>query len=213
MGTYAECVPVTNRKEPQPSAWNLPNAVTVLRLFLVPLLAWLLLREDGADDASRVGAFLTFAVAMVTDKIDGDLARKRGLVTDFGKIADPIADKALTGTAFVGLSLLGELPWWVTIVVLVRELGVTALRFVVIRHGVLPAGRGGKVKTALQGLALGLYLLPLPDAWHPVEVTAMAVAVVVTVVTGLDYVAQAVRLRQTSERTAARRARRTQAGQ
>ncbi len=206
-------MPVTNRKEPQPSAWNLPNAVTVLRLFLVPLLAWLLLREDGADDASRVGAFLTFAVAMVTDKIDGDLARKRGLVTDFGKIADPIADKALTGTAFVGLSLLGELPWWVTIVVLVRELGVTALRFVVIRHGVLPAGRGGKVKTALQGLALGLYLLPLPDAWHPVEVTAMAVAVVVTVVTGLDYVAQAVRLRQTSERTAARRARRTRAGQ
>ena len=213
MGTYAESVPVTNRKEPQPSAWNLPNAVTVLRLFLVPLLAWLLLREDGADDASRVGAFLTFAGAMVTDKIDGDLARRRGLVTDFGKIADPIADKALTGTAFVGLSLLGELPWWVTIVVLVRELGVTALRFVVIRHGVLPAGRGGKVKTALQGLALGLYLLPLPDAWHPVEVTAMAVAVVVTVVTGLDYVAQAVRLRQTSERTAARRARRTQAGQ
>jgi len=213
VGTYAESVPVTNRKEPQPSAWNLPNAVTVLRLFLVPLLAWLLLREDGADDASRVGAFLTFAGAMVTDKIDGDLARRRGLVTDFGKIADPIADKALTGTAFVGLSLLGELPWWVTIVVLVRELGVTALRFVVIRHGVLPAGRGGKVKTALQGLALGLYLLPLPDAWHPVEVTAMAVAVVVTVVTGLDYVAQAVRLRQTSERTAARRARRTQAGQ
>jgi CDP-diacylglycerol--glycerol-3-phosphate 3-phosphatidyltransferase len=144
---------------------------------------------------------------MVTDRVDGELARRRGLVTDFGKIADPIADKALTGTAFVGLSLLGELPWWVTVVVLVRELGITVLRFVVIRHGVMPAGRGGKLKTGLQGLALGLYLLPLPASWHPVEVAAMVVAVVVTVVTGIDYAAQAARLRRTSARTATRRPR------
>jgi CDP-diacylglycerol---glycerol-3-phosphate 3-phosphatidyltransferase len=201
-------VPVPEPPEPRPSAWNVANGLTVLRLFMVPLLGWLLLREDGTDELSRVGAFLTFSVALVTDRVDGELARRWGIVTDFGKIADPIADKALTGTAFVGLSLLGELPWWVTVVVLVRELGVTALRLVVIRHGVLPAGRGGKVKTALQGLALGLYLLPLPDAWHPVEVAAMALAVVVTLVTGLDYVAQAVRLRRGSERTAAKRARR-----
>jgi CDP-diacylglycerol---glycerol-3-phosphate 3-phosphatidyltransferase len=191
----------------EPSAWNLANALTVLRLLLVPLLAWLLLRDGGEDDLSRVAAFVTFSVAMVTDRVDGELARRRGLVTDFGKIADPIADKALTGTAFVGLSLLGELPWWVTVVVLVRELGITVLRFVVIRHGVMPAGRGGKLKTGLQGLALGLYLLPLPASWHPVEVAAMAVAVVVTVVTGIDYAAQAARLRRTSARTAARRPR------
>ena len=180
------------------------NALTVLRLLLVPLLAWLLLRDGGEHDPSRIAAFVTFSVALVTDRVDGELARRRGLVTDFGKIADPIADKALTGTAFVGLSLLGELPWWVTVVVLVREIGITALRFVVIRHGVMPAGRGGKVKTALQGLALGLYLLPLPASWHPVEVAAMAVAVVVTVATGIEYVAQAARLRRTSARTAAR---------
>ncbi|MGH8776190.1 MAG: CDP-diacylglycerol--glycerol-3-phosphate 3-phosphatidyltransferase [Jiangellaceae bacterium] len=206
-------MPVPAADEPQASAWNLPNALTVLRLFLVPLLAWLLLREGGDDDLSRVGAFLTFSVAMVTDKVDGDLARKRGLVTDFGKIADPIADKALTGAAFIGLSLLHELPWWVTVVVLVRELGITALRFVVIRHGVMPAGRGGKVKTALQGLALGLYLLPLPASLHPVEVVAMGIAVTVTVGTGIDYVAQAVRLRRDSPRTAARRAHQAGAGE
>jgi CDP-diacylglycerol---glycerol-3-phosphate 3-phosphatidyltransferase len=176
------------------SAWNLPNALTVLRLLLVPLMGWLLLRHGGTDAASRIGAFLIFAVAMITDKVDGELARRRGAVTDFGKIADPIADKALTGMAFVGLSLLGELPWWVTVVVLVREIGVTALRFAMLRYAVLPAGRGGKVKTALQALALGLYLLPLPAAWHPVEVVAMGLAVVVTAATGVDYLRQARRL-------------------
>jgi CDP-diacylglycerol---glycerol-3-phosphate 3-phosphatidyltransferase len=185
---------VSGPSEDNSSAWNLPNALTVLRLLLVPVLGWLLLREGGTDPVSRIGAFLVFSAAMVTDKIDGELARRRGTITDFGKIADPIADKALTGMAFVGLSLLGELPWWVTVVVLVREIGVTVMRFAMLRHAVLPAGRGGKVKTALQALALGLYLLPLPQAWQPVEVAAMALAVVVTVATGVDYLVQARRL-------------------
>jgi CDP-diacylglycerol--glycerol-3-phosphate 3-phosphatidyltransferase len=168
-----------------------------MRIGLVPLLGWLLLREDGTDDLSRVLAFVVFSVAMMTDRFDGQLARSRGLVTDFGKIADPIADKALTGMAFVGLSVLDELPWWVTAVVLGREWGITGLRFVVIRYGVvMPANRGGKVKTALQACALGLYLLPLPSAWEPVQGAAMALAVTVTVVTGLDYVVAAIRLRK-----------------
>jgi len=187
---------VPSSSEAAPSVWNIANALTFTRILLVPVFGWLLLREGGAQDASRIGAFMVFSVALVTDRIDGELARQRGLVTDVGKIADPIADKALTGTAFVGLSLLGELPWWVTIVVMARELGITALRFAVIRHGVMPASRGGKVKTALQGLALGLYILPLPDGWEPVQVTAMGVAVAVTLLTGLDYVIQAVRLRR-----------------
>ena len=119
-------------------------------------------------------AFLAFAVASVTDRVDGELARKRGLVTDFGKIADPIADKALIGAALIGLSLLGELPWWVTVVVLVREIGVTLLRFFVIRHGVMPASRGGKVKTLLQAVAIGLLILPLGGVLHAVALLVMA---------------------------------------
>jgi CDP-diacylglycerol--glycerol-3-phosphate 3-phosphatidyltransferase len=179
---------------PAPSNWNLANGFTVLRLVLVPLFGWLLLADDGDSDGMRVAAFAVFAVAAATDKFDGELARRRHTVTDFGKIVDPIADKALTGMAFIGLSVLGELPWWVTVVVLVRELGVTALRFWVIRIGVIPASRGGKLKTALQTLALGLYILPLSDAFDPVEIVAMALAVIVTVVSGFDYVAQAWRM-------------------
>ena len=187
------------------SPYNPANALTVARLLLVPLFGWLLLRHGGADPASRLGAGATFAVAMVTDRVDGEVARRRQQVTDVGKIADPIADKALTGTAFVALSLLGELPWWVTAVVLTRELGVTGLRLVVLQHGVLPAGRGGKAKTVLQAVALGLYLLPVPADLVLIPQLAMGVAVLVTVVTGADYVVQAVRLRRDARRARGRR--------
>ncbi len=189
------------------SAWNLPNALTVLRLLLVPVFAWLLLRDDGTDSASRVAAFVVFVVATATDYLDGAIARRRGLVTTFGKIADPIADKALMGVALVGLSILGELPWWVTIVILIREVGVTLLRFWVIRHGVIAAGRGGKLKTALQAAAVSLYLLPLTGVLASVRAWVMAAALVVTVVTGMHYVVKGLRLRQTSERAAMKRAR------
>jgi CDP-diacylglycerol--glycerol-3-phosphate 3-phosphatidyltransferase len=188
------------------STWNVANGLTAFRLLLVPLFA-VLLMHDGGDDATwRVAAFVAFAVAPVPDRFDGALARRRGLVTDVGTIADPIADKALTGAALVGLSVLGELPWWVTGLVLVREVGITVLRFVVIRHGVMPASRGGKVKTFLQGLAIGLYVLPLSGGAHTLAEAVMAVAVAVTVVTGADYVLRAARLRRTSERTARKRA-------
>jgi CDP-diacylglycerol--glycerol-3-phosphate 3-phosphatidyltransferase len=195
---------------PAPSAWNIANGLTLLRLLLVPVFGWLLLARGGDDPRLRLLAAGAFAVAAVTDRIDGQLARRRGLVTDVGKIADPIADKALMGMALVGLSILGELPWWVTAVVLVREIGITLLRLVVIRHGVMPAGRGGKAKTVLQALAVTLYLLPLPASWYPVEVIVMALAVTVTVVTGVDYLVKAWRLVRTSPRTQARRAARAE---
>jgi CDP-diacylglycerol--glycerol-3-phosphate 3-phosphatidyltransferase len=185
-----------------PSAWTVANALTVLRLILVPLFVWLLLRDGGADDGNRLLATAAFVVAIVTDRFDGDIARRWNLVTNFGKIADPIADKALTGAAFIGLSLLGELPWWVTVVVMVREWGVTALRFWVIRHGVMPASRGGKLKTVLQAIALGLYLLPWQSfaVLHWTAIAFMGAAVIVTIVTGLDYVGRALRLRAAAKR-------------
>jgi CDP-diacylglycerol--glycerol-3-phosphate 3-phosphatidyltransferase len=190
------------------SVWNIANGLTMLRAVLVPVFLVLLLHDDGQDDVWRVAAWAAFAVASVTDRVDGQIARRRGLVTDFGKIADPIADKALIGAALVGLSMLGELAWWVTVVVLVREVGVTLLRFFVIRHGVMPASRGGKLKTLLQAVAIGLLVLPLSGWLHEAALIVMYVAVVVTVVTGVDYVLRAVQLRRTSERAALKRARR-----
>jgi CDP-diacylglycerol--glycerol-3-phosphate 3-phosphatidyltransferase len=134
-----------------------------------------------------------FAIASVTDRIDGDIARRRGLVTEFGKLADPIADKALVGAALIGLSVLGDLPWWVTVVILVREIGITVLRLVVLRHGVIPASRGGKLKTLVQAVAIGLFVMPLSGAWLTGAWVIMYVAVALTVATGVDYVISAVR--------------------
>jgi CDP-diacylglycerol--glycerol-3-phosphate 3-phosphatidyltransferase len=150
----------------------------------------------------RIAAFAVFLIASVTDLLDGRIARQRGLITDFGKIADPIADKALTGAALVTLSAQGALAWWVTAVILAREVGVTGLRFWVIRHGVIAASRGGKIKTLLQVLAIALYVLPGPPGI--VRTVVMGLAVVVTVVTGADYIVRAVRLRRRSMSAAAR---------
>ncbi|MGY2082139.1 CDP-diacylglycerol--glycerol-3-phosphate 3-phosphatidyltransferase [Blastococcus sp. SYSU DS0539] len=189
---------------------NLPNALTVLRLAVVPVFAVLLLQDDGLDDTGRYWATLVFVLAIITDRYDGLIARRTGQVTEFGKLADPIADKALTGTALIGLSVLAFLPWWVTAVILVREVGVTLLRFWVIRHGVIAASRGGKAKTVVQAVAIALYILPLTGALATMRWWVMAAAVVLTVVSGLDYVYRAVTLRRTSARAmraaAARRA-------
>ncbi|PRW64422.1 CDP-diacylglycerol--glycerol-3-phosphate 3-phosphatidyltransferase [Actinopolyspora mortivallis] len=174
---------------------NIANALTASRLVLVPVFLVALFWGGGQEPLWRWLATGVFLLASVTDRIDGELARRRGLVTDFGKIADPLADKALTGAALLGLSALGELPWWVSGVIVFRELLVTLLRFWVIRHGVIPATRGGKLKTLLQTVAVGLYLLPLGAALDPLEWVVMGGAVLVTVATGVDYAARAVRLR------------------
>lgn len=181
---------------PRARVANIANVLTGVRFVLVPVFLAALFVGDGHETYWRVVAFVVFAVAVITDRFDGALARSYGMVTEFGALADPIADKALIGAALIGLSLLGDLPWWVTGVILARELGVTVLRFAVLRHGVIPASRGGKLKTLVQAVAIGLFVLPLaawPGPWSAVAWVIMIAAVVLTVLTGLDYVLSAIR--------------------
>lgn len=190
---------MTGRGDRRVSSWNLPNALTMGRLFLVPIfliVAWA--GFERGDQAWQAWSALIFLVAAVTDLIDGELARRTDQVTTFGKIADPLADKALTGSALVLLSWFELLPWWVTGVIIVREVAVTVLRFWVIKHGVIAASRGGKLKTALQILAITLYLLPLASGASAVAEWVMGAAVIVTLVTGVDYALRAVSLRKSA---------------
>jgi len=183
---------------PRVGVVNLANLLTVLRLLLVPVFLLLLFAGDGHQPGSRVAAFAVFGVAVITDRLDGWLARSYGMVTEFGKLADPIADKLLIGAALIGLSMLGDLPWWVTVVILAREIGITVLRFAVLNRGVIPASRGGKLKTLVQAIAIGLFILPLntwSGPWLTVAWAVMAAAIVLTVVTGLDYLYSALRVK------------------
>ena len=187
-----------------PSNLNIANALTVLRILGVPVFGWLLLTDGGEDVSFRLWAWVAFVLLMITDRIDGDIARSRGLVTNFGKLADPIADKALTGMAFVGLAIIFDswLFWTVVIVLLVREWGITLMRFVVKKYGVMPASQGGRIKTTLQALAIGGYVLPfeiwdntISDVLRWATHVTMAAAVAVTLVTAVQYVQDARRLR------------------
>ena len=188
----------------EPSPWNVPNALTVLRILMVPMFLVLLLADGGNDVTLRWWALIVFLLAMFTDFVDGYLARRNNLITNFGKIADPIADKSLMAAALIGLAIIVELPWWVPVIILVREFGITVLRFFMIRIAVMPASRGGKIKTVLQTAAIALFLLifPLSDVVAPVVYTILLViawiimtaAIVVTIVTGVDYCVQAAKL-------------------
>lgn len=184
-----EIATVAERTDPSP--WNVPNGLTVLRILLVPLFGRLLLAQGGESTTMRWWALVLFLIATATDWVDGYVARRQGLITSFGKLMDPIADKALMGMALIGVSLIELLPWWVTIVILIREVGITLMRFVVIRRGVIPASRGGKVKTVLQ--AVGLSLLIAPAGLEALGLWVMYAAVVVTVATGVDYLLQTFR--------------------
>ena len=186
-----------------PPLLNIANVLTGVRLLLVPVFLVVLFTEDGTDTGWRLAATGVFALAAITDRFDGELARSRGLVTAFGTIADPIADKALTGAALIGLSVLAQVPWWVTIVIMGRELGITLLRFWVLRHGIIPASRGGKAKTLCQAIAIGLFLLPLEvvgaaGAVWALRWAVLGLAIALTVGTGVDYVLRALRLRAAS---------------
>jgi CDP-diacylglycerol--glycerol-3-phosphate 3-phosphatidyltransferase len=193
--------------ETKPSNLNLPNAITIVRILLAPVFLWLLFADDGADGGLRWAATALFVLAIATDGIDGHIARSRNLVTDLGKLLDPIADKVLTGAALVALSILNELPWWVTIVVLVREIGITVHRMVVLSDHVVAAAWMGKLKTVVQAVAISFALAPLPallgDWVTVVNVVLMTAAVVLTVASGVDYVAAEARAARVARRTRA----------
>ena len=182
---------------------QLPNAITIVRILCAPVFLWMLLADGGADGPLRWWAAALFFVAIATDGIDGYLARKHEIVTDLGKLLDPIADKVLTGFAFIGLSILGELPWWVTAIVLIREIGITVYRLMVVSDHVLAAAWMGKLKTVAQALALSLALLPLWTLvgewiWWVNGIT-MTVAVVLTIASGIDYIVSEVRASRASK--------------
>jgi CDP-diacylglycerol--glycerol-3-phosphate 3-phosphatidyltransferase len=174
------------------SAVNIPNFLTTIRIVVVPILAWLLFREDSDSDSNRLIAGILFIIAALTDIADGTIARRWNLITNFGKIFDPIADKALIGVALVGLSYLNLLDWWFTWVILARELFVTFLRFWVINKGVIPASRGGKLKTIMQIVAISFYLLPFPETVSLLAEVLMYIAVILTLATAVDYIMKAI---------------------
>lgn len=180
--------------------WNLPNAITMARILAVPFFIWSLVTFSDNESPLRWISELIFIVIMASDGIDGAIARKRGIVTDLGKLLDPIADKALLGGALVTLSILGEIAWWVTIVILVRELGITVYRLVVVNQQVIAASSGGKMKTIFQGVMVGFIVSPL-TAWFPydwyriLEQSLVLISVALTVYSGLQYVVAAVRVR------------------
>ena len=180
------------------SNWNAPNIITVVRMLFAPVFVWLLLvSSDQPSDAGRWIATALFVVGMATDGIDGYIARRYNMVTDLGKILDPIADKVLTGAALVALSIIAELPWWVTIVILIREVGITVFRMAVLSDQVIPASRGGKIKTVAQFVAITSALLPLSAIWgqpmNIINTVLMSVVVALTLVTGVDYLVDGIR--------------------
>jgi CDP-diacylglycerol---glycerol-3-phosphate 3-phosphatidyltransferase len=175
---------------------NAANALTVVRIVLIPIFVALVAASEMTDFWLRIAAWVAFSVAAMTDYVDGWVARRFELVTSFGKVADPIADKALTGSALILFSIYGVLPWWITLVILVREWGITLLRFSVLKYGIIAASRGGKLKTVLQLAAIAWYLFPFAEPWSAVGPVLMYAALIVTVVTGVDYVIAAYRLRK-----------------
>ncbi len=193
--------------ESKPSNLNVPNALTVLRILMVPVfLAVLFTHPD--DFGWRMAATAVFVVAILTDLADGYIARKYNLVTDFGKLWDPVADKALTGAAFIALGILGELSWIIIVLILLREWGITWLRAAIAKHGIMAANKGGKLKTVTQSVALGLYLLGrenLPEWLSVVALVIMIIALVLTLLTGITYIFSAMKIRREAIASGTRR--------
>ena len=172
---------------------NLPNSLTIFRIVALPFCAYALFKNGGDDENWRIIAFTLFFILGLSDILDGKIARDRNQITEFGKLLDPIADKAFIATALIGLSMLGKMPWWVTVLILTREVGITVLRLLVIKRKVISASKGGKIKTLLQNFSVGFYILPLPEALHTPRDILLAIAIALTFITGYQYLKDVVK--------------------
>lgn len=172
---------------------NLPNALTIARILALPFCAWALFKNGGDDSTWQVIAWCMFFVVGMTDVLDGRIARKRNQISPLGTLLDPIADKAFIATALIGLSILEKMPWWVTIVILTREIGITILRLAVINRGIIAASKGGKIKSLLQNFSVGFYMLPLPDFLHIPRDILLGIAIVLTLTSGYGYIRNVVK--------------------
>lgn len=168
-----------------------PNFITVTRLLLVPCGVYTLFKNGGDDSTWQIISWFIFFFLGLSDILDGNLARSRNKITEFGKFLDPVADKVMIGAAMISLSILGRMPWWITIVILGREVGITLLRLAIIRRGVIAANKGGKIKATFQNFGVGFYVLPLPASLFWFRDSFMAIAIVLTIVTGAYYVKSA----------------------
>ena len=167
---------------------NIPNALTVARILALPFCAWALFKNGGDDPTWQIIAWCMFFVVGMTDVLDGRIARKRNQISSFGILLDPIADKAFIATALIGLSLLEKMPWLVTIVILTREVGITILRFAVIKRGIIAASKGGKIKSLLQNFSVGFYMLPLPEYLYMPRDILLGIAIILTLTSGYEYI-------------------------
>ena len=168
-----------------------PNFITVTRLLLVPCGVYTLFKNGGDDSTWQIISWFIFFFLGLSDILDGNLARSRNSITEFGKFLDPVADKVMIGAAMISLSILGRMPWWITIVIMGREVGITLLRLAIIRRGVIAANKGGKIKATFQSFGVGFYVLPLPTWLFWFRDGFMAIAIVLTIVTGAYYVKSA----------------------
>ena len=182
---------VVSRGESPASIANIANIITVVRIAVTPVFFIGVLIDDGQHGLWRWAAALLFILAIATDGVDGALARSRNLVTPLGVLLDPIADKVLIGGALVALAWVGELPWWVVALILGREVAITVFRFLRLQDRVIPASRGGKLKTIVQSVAVSSWLLPtwvFAGSWvFVVNDVLMGAVVVITLWTGVDY--------------------------
>lgn len=165
-----------------------PNAITMARILLIPIGVYAIFKNGGDDSTWQVIAWTIFFILGLSDLLDGYLARATNQVSELGKFLDPVADKALIGSAMISLSILGRFPWWITAVILAREIGITIFRLAVIKGGVIPANRGGKIKSTFQSFGVGFYMLPIPEAFFWFRDGFMAIAIILTVLTGIHYV-------------------------